>query len=105
MTGDRSLVDKLVSPNGFDGRGPVPEKVTAAAKRIAGLRAKWLRGSRLTASEIADLLDAVAIQAEWMRELYEAVHSEGSEPQPSDPPPSASVPDDDPTRDGPDPAG
>ena len=31
----RPVMDRLVSPNAFDGRGPVPDKVTAAARHIA----------------------------------------------------------------------
>lgn len=76
------LMAKLVSPNGFDGRGPVPDKVTAAAKRIAHLRVKfvsqWTPGmdNPLTTREVQQLFDAAAIQAEWVRELYEAVHDD-----------------------------
>ena len=65
---------KLVSPNGFDGRGPVPEKVREAARRLAHLRVKFLTTDALTTSEVREVLDAAALQAEWMRELYEAVH-------------------------------
>lgn len=71
--------EKLVSPNGFDGRGPVPEKVTDAARGIAKLRVKfvnqWTPGieNPLTTSEVEQLFNAAAIQAEWMRELYEAL--------------------------------
>lgn len=75
----RSTVRRLVSPNGFDGRGPVPEKVKEAAKRIAHLRVKFVTGERLVPSEVDQLFDAAAMQAEWMRELYEAVHAEGSD--------------------------
>jgi hypothetical protein len=69
---------KLISPNAFDGQGSVPDKVTEAAKRIATLRVKfvnqWMPGmdSPLTAREVDDLFGAVAIRAEWERELYEA---------------------------------
>jgi hypothetical protein len=80
MIEPRTVSERLVSPNGFDGYGPVPEKVTAAAKQIAHLRTKfihqWTPGMEqpLTTREIEQLFDASAIQAEWMRELYEAVH-------------------------------
>jgi hypothetical protein len=80
MSDERPVMDKLVSPNGFDGRGPVPEKVTAAARTIARLRTnfihQWTPGMEqpLTTSELEQLFDAAAIQAEWIRELYEAVH-------------------------------
>jgi hypothetical protein len=79
---ERTLTEKLVSPNGFNGHGPVPEKVTQAAKRIAGLRTKFIHqwtpgmGQPLTTREVEELFDASAIQAEWMRELYEAVHDD-----------------------------
>ena len=71
----------LVSPHGFDGAGPVPVEVVTAAKRLAQLRVKfvhqWSPGcdSPLTTREIEDLFDASALQAEWMRELHEAVHA------------------------------
>ena len=84
---ERTVGQKLISPNGFDGHGPVPEKVNQAARIIAGLRVKfvnqWTPGgdSPLTTREVQGLFDAAAVQAEWMRELYEAVHSdEGGEP-------------------------
>jgi hypothetical protein len=79
-TGEGGAADKLVSPNGFDGRGPVPEKVKDAAKRIAHLRVKYVNQwnpageNPLTTREVQQLFDAAAVQAEWMRELYEAVH-------------------------------
>lgn len=71
---------RLVSPNGFDGRGSVPEKVTQAAKRIAKLRVKFVTqrsasDDTLTTSEVDDLFSASALLAEWTRELYEAVHA------------------------------
>jgi hypothetical protein len=71
---------KLVSPHGFDGHGPVPQEVTAAAKCIAELRVKfihqWTPGVEqpLTTNEVDALFHAAALQAEWMRELYEALH-------------------------------
>lgn len=77
---ERSLTDRLVSPHGFDGRGPVPDEVRTAAERIAQLRVKFLTRKTLeplTAHEVAQLFDAAALQAEWMRELYEALHPEG----------------------------
>lgn len=67
-----------MSPNGFDGMGPVPEKVRAAARRIAELRVRFLHQcqsgmeSPLTIREVEELFTAAALQAEWMRELYEA---------------------------------
>jgi len=72
------LTDRLVSPNGFDGYGTVPDKVNEAARKIARLRTtfvnQWVPGAdgTLTTTEIDRLFDASAIQAEWMRELYEA---------------------------------
>jgi hypothetical protein len=78
---------ELVSPNGFDGRGPVPDKVTEAAKRIASLRTKfvhqWTPGMAhaLTTTELQQLFDAAAVQAEWIRELHEAVHATRTSPQ------------------------
>ncbi len=76
------VFDRLVSPHGFDGRGPVPEKVNDAARLIARLRVKfvsqWTPGCEqpLTTREVDQLFDAAATQAEWMRELYEAVHAD-----------------------------
>jgi hypothetical protein len=78
---DENVFQRLVSPNGFDGRGPVPEKVTEASKLIARLRVKfvhqWTPGMehKLTTTELQQLFDAAAVQAEWIRELYEAVHA------------------------------
>jgi len=75
---DRIDGRKLVSPNGLDGMGPVPTQVQDAALCIAKLRIKfvhqWMPGmdSPLTSREVEDLFRASAIQAEWMRELYEA---------------------------------
>jgi hypothetical protein len=77
-----STLNRLVSPHEFDGRGPVPEQVIAAAKRIAQLRVKfvnqWMPGleAPLTIREIEELFNGAALQAEWMRELYEAVHGD-----------------------------
>lgn len=70
----------FVSPHNFDGRGPVPQEVTAAAKRIAELRVKyvhqWTPGMEnpLTTREVEELFNAAALQAEWMRELYDTLH-------------------------------
>lgn len=72
------LTNRLVSPNGFDGRGPVPDKVNEAARKIAKLRVRfvnqWHPGCEqpLTTSEVDALFAAAAIQAEWIRELYES---------------------------------
>ncbi len=73
---ERALSDRLVSPHDFDGSGPVPEQVRAAARRIAQLQVMWSLQSAdmeqpLTTRELQDLFDAAAIGAEWMRELYE----------------------------------
>ena len=82
MTPNADYVGHLVSPHGFDGRGPVPKEVIEAAKRIAQLRVKfinqWTPGieNPLTTREVQELFDAAALQAEWMRELHEAVHSD-----------------------------
>ena len=77
--GNRSLADRLISPHGFDGRGPIPQEVTDAAKRIARLRVKFLtRQDGLTTEEVDSLFDAAAIQAEWMRELFDAVGAGGT---------------------------
>lgn len=71
-------MERLVSPNGFDGQGPVPDQVTAAAKRIAKLRTnfinQWTPGMEqpLTTREVEELFNASAMTAEWCRELYEA---------------------------------
>jgi len=79
---DGATFERLVSPNEFDGRGPVPEKVTEAARGIASLRVQFViqwdpaMGNPLTTSEVQKLFDAAAIQAEWMRELYEAVQAD-----------------------------
>ena len=78
----RSVGEKLISPHAFDGGGPVPDEVTAAARRIAALRVKFLAAPwwnypeqewlfPLTAHEIEELFSASAIQAEWMRELLD----------------------------------
>jgi hypothetical protein len=40
--GLQKVEDRLVSPNGFDGMGPTPEKVLIASKRIAALRVKFI---------------------------------------------------------------
>ena len=72
--------DKLVSPHCFDGHGPVPDQVRQAAKRIAQLRVKFVNqwmpgiGNPLTTREVEEVFQASALQAEWMRELYEALH-------------------------------
>lgn len=67
----------LVSPNGFDGRGPVPWEVTEASKQISRLRIMCLtQDDGLTKSEVDELFRCAAVQAEWIRELYEAVHSD-----------------------------
>ncbi len=66
----------LVSPNGFDGRGPVPQRVREAATRIAELRVKHLTQGYLMNRELEQVFLAAAVQAEWMRELYEAVHAD-----------------------------
>jgi hypothetical protein len=72
-------MDRLVSPHAWDGRGPVPDEVTQAAKRIAQLRVKfvtqWTPGMEnpLTTREVEELFNAATMQAEWMRELYEAL--------------------------------
>jgi hypothetical protein len=78
MNTDEELAQKLISPNGFDGRGPVPEKVVDAAKTLARLRVKfvsqWMPGadSPLTAREVDQLFDAALLQSEWVREVTEA---------------------------------
>jgi hypothetical protein len=80
-TFEQATASKLVSPNGFDGRGPVPDKVREAAKRIAKLRTKfvhqWTPGmaSPLMTTEVDQLFTDAATQAEWIRELYEAVQA------------------------------
>lgn len=66
---------RLVSPHSFDGSGPVPEEVRQASRRIASLRSTFLVTGEVTSSEARELFDAAALQAEWMRELYEAVQS------------------------------
>ena len=66
------LTDRLVSPNGFDGNGPVPELLRDTAKRAARLRVRWMLHGSLTDDEIGEVFDASMLQAEWMRELYEA---------------------------------
>jgi hypothetical protein len=71
-----NVVSRLVSPNAFDGRGPVPEKVRSAAKRIAKLRTKFLLQDEISHGETEELFRAAALQAEWMRELYEVVHDD-----------------------------
>jgi hypothetical protein len=76
---ERDLAKKLVSPHGFDGQGPVPPEVTAAAKRIAQLRTHFVLSDSLTVEQIEELFDAALLQAEWMRELYEALHRECGE--------------------------
>ena len=74
----RTLSQRLVSPHAFDGNGPVPVQVVVAGRDVAKLHVKfvnqWTPGAdRLfTNGEIRMLLDAAALQAEWMRELYEA---------------------------------
>lgn len=70
------LGKRLISPHGFDGNGPVPEQVRDAAKRIGQLRVKFLREA-LSTGDLEELFQAAALQAEWMRELYEALHPEG----------------------------
>jgi hypothetical protein len=76
------LGEKLVSPHAFDGGGPVPDEVVAAARRIANLRVKFLTAPwhqypdqewlfPLTAHEVEELFTLAAIQAEWMRELLD----------------------------------
>ena len=76
----RPMVARLVSPNNFDGRGEVPDKVNAAAKQIAHRWVKFVSQwdpampNPLTAKEVEQLFTATAIQSEWMRELHEAVH-------------------------------
>lgn len=78
MTDPRTLSQRLVSPHAFDGNGPVPVQVVVAGRDVAKLHVKfvnqWTPGAdRLfTNGEIRMLLDAAALQAEWMRELYEA---------------------------------
>jgi len=69
---ERPIMDRLVSPNGFDGYGPVPDKVNEAARRIAGLNVKHSLGKVMTAPEDADLFTASAVIAEWLREVTEA---------------------------------
>ena len=72
------LLDRLVSPHGFDGMGSTPESVREAAKRLARLRVKFVKWtnsddvSPLTQRETQDLFDAAALQAEWIRELFDA---------------------------------
>jgi hypothetical protein len=74
----RPLADRLVSPNGFDGYGPVPDKVNDAARKIAKLRTRfvsqWTPGCEqpLTTTEVDALFQASAVRAEWERELIEA---------------------------------
>ena len=76
--GLQKVEDRLVSPNGFDGMGPTPEKVLIASKRIAALRVKfitqWTPGMEgpLTTREVEELFDACVVITEWTRELYEA---------------------------------
>jgi hypothetical protein len=66
---------KLVSPHGFDARGPVPWEVTEAAKQTARLRVMFLtQDGALTRSEIEELFRCCAVQAEWTREQHQAVH-------------------------------
>jgi hypothetical protein len=84
MVDNREMIEevffKLVSPNGFDGRGPVPEMVNNAARRVARLRVKfvnqWTPGCEnpLTTREVQQLFDDFAVLAEWSRELYEVIH-------------------------------
>lgn len=74
----RPLTDRLVSPNGFDGYGPVPDKVYVAARKIAKLRTRfvsqWTPGCEqpLATTEVDALFQAAAVRAEWERELIEA---------------------------------
>ena len=76
---DKGVMATLVSPHGWDGRGPVPDEVSKAARRLAELRVKffhqWTPGadSPFTTTEMDALFKASAIQAEWGRELHEAV--------------------------------
>jgi hypothetical protein len=85
MEADMSDIgQRLVSPHGFDGRGPVPWEVTQAATQTARLRVMFLtQDGGLTRSEVDELFSAAAILAEWTRELYEVVHpaplTDGSE--------------------------
>lgn len=73
-------LESLVSPHSFDGHGAVPQVVHEASKRIARLRMKFVnqwnpaRTNPLTTREVDELFEAAAIQAEWMREMYEALH-------------------------------
>jgi hypothetical protein len=48
--------------------------VTAAARLIAKLRVQFLiRNEPLATDEIEELFQAMAIRAEWEREMYEAL--------------------------------
>lgn len=67
-------MDKLVSPNKFDGKGQTPDKVMEASKKLAELRKRFLLRGSLTSKEVYQIFNACAIQAEWIRELYEVVH-------------------------------
>ncbi len=73
---DEEVASKLVSPNGFDGDGLVPDQVRTAAKRTAKLRTRWLIDGTLTDAEVEEVFTGSALQAEWMRELYEARDAE-----------------------------
>lgn len=74
--GDEEFVRRFMSHHAFDGYGPVPPGVVEAARSLARLRLWYLRSKPekpLPAErEINELFAASAIQAEWMRELYEA---------------------------------
>lgn len=72
----RPVVERLVSPHRFDGRGPVPEEVQTAARTIAALRSEFLVHGSISEAKTERLFQAAAIQAEWIRELHEAVHED-----------------------------
>ena len=79
---DRGLGARLISPHNFDGTGDVPEEVRNAAKRIARLRTRFLiSDDPLGHGEVEELFTCAALQAEWMRELFEA--RDNDTPRPS----------------------